>query len=207
MTTLDLPALALIAAAQARGITRVTAGDGGDLTALAAALTALGAVVSRADAGDWQVQGTGVGGWREPDTVLDLSGRPGAVPLLAGALATCDFTSVLAGDSGLTPGLCRALWGLGARLTLRRQDRLPGAVTGTAWPLPALHSGLAMAEGLALLLAGLNSPGRTGVTMVAGMKPAVDLLRRFGAPLAVADGVVWVTGFADLAGADIVIGA
>ena len=205
MPRIDLPSLAMILAAQAAAATRIAVADRVDLTDLATALTALGAAVVPTTTGEWRIQGTGVGGWREPDRVLDLSGRPGAAPLLAGTLAVCDFTSVLAGDSGLTPALCRALEQLGARLHLRRGGLLPGAVTGTPWPLPALHQQLTAVEAAAMLLAGLNSPGRTGVAMMVDLEPAIDLMRRFGAHLRVQDNVTWVTGFADLTGADIVI--
>ncbi|MBJ7414666.1 MAG: hypothetical protein JHC88_04230, partial [Niveispirillum sp.] len=64
----------------------------------------------------------------------------------------------------------------------------------------ALHDGLGAADGIGLLLAGLNSPGRTGVTMLPEMEPALDLLRRFGAGVRVEDGNVWVTGYPDLLG-------
>lgn len=196
MSAIDLPSLALILAALARGGTRLHIGDHSGLAALGGALAALGATVEEGEA--WFVRGRGMGGWREPDRVLDLSARPGAVPLLAGALAAHDLSAMLAAESVALTGLCPALERVGARLTLRRGNRLPGAITGTPWPLPALHEGLGADEGMALLLAGLNSPGRTGVTMLPGMEPALDRLRRFGAVVSVEGDTVWVTGYPDL---------
>lgn len=199
MSAIDLPSLALILAALARGGAQVHVRDTDGLDALAHALTALGAAM--VEGGEaWRIQGRGMGGWREPGWVLDLGPRPGAVPLLAGALAAHDVTAVLAAESVSLAGLRPALERVGARLTLRRGDLLPGAITGTPWPLPALHEGLGAADGMGLLLAGLNSPGRTGVTMLPGMEPALDLLRRFGAGVCVEDGNVWVTGYPDLLG-------
>ncbi|MFV3127561.1 hypothetical protein [Niveispirillum sp. KHB5.9] len=207
MPAIDLSSLALILGAMARGPTRVTGADDPGLDGLAAALGALGVHVTKAGAGGWAVHGTGVGGWREPDRVLDLTGRPGAVPLLAGALAAHPFTAVLVGDSDATLATLRGpLERLGAGFALRRLDRLPGSMTGAEWPLPALHRGMGPADGIALLLAGLNSPGRTGVTDMRELAPGLDLLRRFGATIDQIDGTAWVRGHPDLTGADIAVG-
>ncbi|AUN30790.1 hypothetical protein [Niveispirillum cyanobacteriorum] len=198
MSAIDLPSLALILAALARGGTHVHVRDAHGLAALMPALTALGATVAAGET--WRVQGRGMGGWCEPDRVLDLTARPGAVPLLTGALAAHDVTAVLAAESVSLTGLRPALERVGARLTVRRGDLLPGTITGTPWPIPALHEGLGPSKGMGLLLAGLNSPGRTGVTMLPDMEPALDLLRRFGAGVSVEDGNIWVKGYPDLLG-------
>lgn len=203
MSSIDLPSLALILAALARGGARLHLTDTSGLDALGGALTALGATVEAGET--WLVRGRGLGGWREPDRVLELDMRPGAALLLAGALAPHDVTAVLAAESVALTGLRRALERVGARLCLRRGDLLPGTITGTPWPLPALHEGLGTVEGMALLLAGLNSPGRTGVTLLADMEPGLDLLRRFGAVVTVDARTVWVTGYPDLLGPDGVI--
>jgi len=200
MSKIDLSSLALILAALARGGTRLHLTDTAGLDTLGGALTALGATVEAG--GTWLVRGRGVGGWREPDRVLDLDARPGATLLLAGALATHDLTAVLATESVSLSGLRPALERIGARLSLRRGSLLPGTITGTPWPLPCLHDGLSAEEGMGLLLAGLNSPGRTGVTLLSGMEPGLDLLRRFGAMVSVEAGNVWVKGYPDLMGQD-----
>lgn len=203
MPAIDLSSLALILGAMARGTTGVTGTDDTGLDGLAAALGALGADVTKAGPGGWVVRGTGVGGWREPDRVLDLSRRPGAVPLLAGVLAASPFTAVLEGDSGNGLATLRApLERLGAGFALRRLDRLPGSVTGTPWPLPARHEGLGPVDGMAVLLAGLNSPGRTGVTDMRDLAAGIGLLRRFGAVVDQMDGTAWITGHPDLTGLD-----
>lgn len=198
MSAIDLPSLALILAALARGCTSLHAPDTDDLAGLTLALTALGATVDRRGTGGWFIQGRGLGGWREPDRVLDLGTRGQAVPLLAGALAAHDLTALLSAESVALTGLRPALERVGARLTLRRGYRLPGAIIGAPWPLPALHEGLGADDGMALLLAGLNSPGRTGVTMLPTMEPALALLGRFGAAVSVEAETVWVTGYPDL---------
>lgn len=200
MSKIDLSSLALILAALARGGTRLHLTDTAGLDTLGGALTALGATVEAGET--WLVRGQGVGGWREPDRVLDLTMRPGAALLLAGALAVHDVTAVLAAESVSLTGLRPALERIGARLTVRRGDLLPGAITGTPWPLPCLHEGLSAEEGMALLLAGLNSPGRTGVPLLSVMEPGLDLLRRFGAVVSVAGTQVWVAGYPDLIAPD-----
>ena len=211
MSPIDLPSLALILAAAARGATHVAGTGLPDRAQLAVVLAALGARLDADGQGGWNVRGTGTGGWREPGRVLELGRAPGAVPLLAGMLAVQPFTSVLATDSGNASLSLAALRGplerVGARLVLGRLDRLPGTVTGTVCPLPARHDGLGPVEGLSVLLAGLNSPGRTGVDDVPGLAPGLDMLRRFGVQVQVVDGTAWVTGYPDLAGADVTPGA
>jgi 3-phosphoshikimate 1-carboxyvinyltransferase len=203
MSVIDLPSLALILGALARGCTRIVAKEDGALDGLVVALGALGASVTKPASGEWLVQGTGLGGWREPDAVLDLGAKVGAVPLMAGLLATHDFTSVLVGDSVSLIGLRGALERVGARFALRRLDRLPGAVTGTAWPLPARHEGLTPVDAAALLLAGLNSPGRTGVVADPELDQAIGLMRAFGAAVDRAEDMIWVTGYPDITGTDV----
>lgn len=214
----DLPALALILASLARGTSRIGGvADIGGLSGLAGALRALGAGIA-ADGGDgWIVRGRGVGGWAEPARVLELGARPEAAALLAGALSTHPFHAVLAADSGDAPvgltGIRLALTRIGAEIRLRRLDRLPGAIAGAVWPLPALHdmAGADAADAVGLLLAGLNIPGRTAVRVAASavLDPALDLLRHFGAAVTVdrADGqvVAAVTGHADLTARDLAL--
>ncbi|MFY8092197.1 MAG: hypothetical protein ACOVN0_01825 [Niveispirillum sp.] len=210
MTQIDLSPLTLILAATARGTTRLAGMGGAGIVQLATALTALGAWLEGDGQGNWTVRGTGVGGWREPGRVLELGQIPDAVPLLAGMLATLPFTSVLATDSGdgaqVLTDLRVPLERVGARLVLGRGDRLPGSITGTAWPLPAHHTGLEGKAALSLLLAGLNSPGRTGIDARPALDPALDLLRRFGAGAETLDGITWVTGYPDLTGTGLATG-
>ena len=59
--------------------------EGDDVMATAAALRALGAGIERTGDGSWRVEGVGVGGLAEPDSVLDLGNSGTAVRLLAGS--------------------------------------------------------------------------------------------------------------------------
>ncbi|OYQ35928.1 hypothetical protein CHU95_06620 [Niveispirillum lacus] len=208
MAQINLPYLALILAAAARGTTHLTGIGGAGVLPLVTALTALGARLEEgAVAGRWTVCGTGVGGWREPGCVLELGPAPGAVPLLAGMLATLPLLCVLSADSeegrtSLRP-LRAALERVGAGFMLGGGDRLPGCLIGTGWPLPAHHGDVSGAAALALLLAGLNSPGRTGVDAHPDLDRALDLLRRFGAEIQTVNGVAWITGYPDLVGTEV----
>ena len=58
--------------------------EGEDVLCTASALGNLGAVVSRRSDGLWQVHGRGVGGFDEPESVLDLGNSGTGVRLLMG---------------------------------------------------------------------------------------------------------------------------
>ena len=55
-------------------------------------MRALGAKISRDDAGLWTVIGCGVGGLHEPDQILDMGNSGTAARLLMGLVGTQRFT-------------------------------------------------------------------------------------------------------------------
>src|SRR5271169_3034046 len=59
-----------------------------DVLNTAAAMRAFGARVTRAGQGVWSVWGTGVGGWGEPENVLDFGNSGTGSRLVMGAMAT-----------------------------------------------------------------------------------------------------------------------
>jgi 3-phosphoshikimate 1-carboxyvinyltransferase len=64
---------ALILGALSVGETRITGLlEAQDVLNTAAAMRAFGAQLVRSGAGEWKVRGTGVGGWAEPENVLDF---------------------------------------------------------------------------------------------------------------------------------------
>ena len=75
--------------------------EGEDVMAAAAAMRALGAQISRDDAGLWTVIGCGVGGLHEPNQILDMGNSGTAVRLLMGLVGTQTFTSTFTGDESL----------------------------------------------------------------------------------------------------------
>ena len=92
---------ALLFAALATGrstLTNLATGD--DVHATRAALDALGVGI-RTGAEAVTVSGTGLDGWREPESVLDCGNSGTTMRVLSGALAGRPFLSVLTGDSSL----------------------------------------------------------------------------------------------------------
>ncbi|MEN8196668.1 MAG: 3-phosphoshikimate 1-carboxyvinyltransferase, partial [Pseudomonadota bacterium] len=141
--------------------------EGEDVLCTAAALRELGAGVERGEDGVWRVQGVGLGGLREPSGILDMGNSGTAARLLMGVLASHPLTAFLTGDESL----CRRpmarvqvpLEQFGARIVAREGGRMPLAITGAGDPMPVAYR-LPVASAQvksAVLLAGLNTPGKT----------------------------------------------
>ena len=184
---------ALIFGALSVGETTVTGllvGD--DVLRTAAALRVLGARVERQGDGIWRVQGVGVGGLAEPADVLDLGNSGTGARLLMGVAATHPFVSFFTGDASLRrrpmARVAEPLQRFGARFLAREGLRLPLAIQGTADPVPIDYR-LPVASAQvksAVLLAGLNTPGRTTVVEPEPTRDHTErLLRHFGAEVAV----------------------
>ena len=209
---------ALILGALGIGETRI-AGllESEDVLATATALRALGAQIERDDSGIWSVFGRGVGGLGEPAGVLDLGNSGTAVRLLIGVAATHPFKTTFSGDASLSKRpmerVMTPLRQMGAQFTARRDGCLPITVTGTDQPIPITYE-LPVASAQvksAVLLAGLNTPGRTTVIEP---EPARDhterMLIHFGAEVETRDsqeggGSVALTGQPELTGRDVVV--
>src|ERR1700743_952022 len=79
----------LILGALAVGETRITGLlEAEDVLNTGHAMRAFGAVVTRDGPGEWRVWGRGVGGWREPDNVLDFGNSGTGSRLGMGALGS-----------------------------------------------------------------------------------------------------------------------
>ncbi|HET6467628.1 MAG TPA: 3-phosphoshikimate 1-carboxyvinyltransferase [Geminicoccaceae bacterium] len=161
---------ALMFAAMARGTSRIEGLlEGEDVLRTAGALRALGVGLERLADGGWRVEGVGVGGFREPEGVLDLGNAGTGARLLLGLLAGHGFTSFLTGDASLRARpmarVVEPLSQMGAAFVTRSGARLPLAVTGRSEPRPIIwRSKVASAQvKSAILLAGLHAPGRTVV--------------------------------------------
>ncbi len=93
---------ALMFAALAIGKSRITGLlEGEDVLSTAAAMRALGAVVTRQGDGSWEVYGAGVGGLRAPAAHIDMGNSGTAVRLLTGLLGSHDLTVTFVGDASL----------------------------------------------------------------------------------------------------------
>jgi len=186
---------ALIFGALAVGETRIEGLlEGGDVLATARALTAYGVEVARDSPGTWRVWGTGIGGFQEPTSELDLGNAGTAVRLLMGVAAHYPFASFFTGDASLRDRpMSRAtepLIEMGARVTTRSGCRLPLALTGSTQLLPITYT-LPVASAQvksAILLAGLAAPGETTVIEQSPSRDHSELmLRHFGANIGVVD--------------------
>ncbi|MDE0048346.1 MAG: 3-phosphoshikimate 1-carboxyvinyltransferase [Rhodospirillales bacterium] len=184
--------------------------EGEDVMATAAALRALGARIERTGDGDWRVEGVGVGGLAEPDSVLDLGNSGTAVRLLAGICASHGFTTFMTGDRSLRRRpmgrIIEPLERMGAQFVARSVGRLPLALLGAAQPLPIEYR-LPMPSAQvksAVLLAGLNAPGETRVVEPAPSRDHTErMLRLFGARVGVEEGAdgastISVAGYPEL---------
>ncbi len=200
------------------GETRITGLlEGEDVLATADAMRAFGADVCRDDDGTWRVVGRGVGGLREPAEVLDLGNSGTAVRLLMGLAGGHAFATTFSGDASL----CRRpmnrimspLGEMGIQFTSREGGRLPITVTGPKTLLPVCYT-LPVASAQvksAVLLAGLNAPGKTTVIEPQPTRDHSELmLRHFGAEIIVEDQddgsrQITLTGQPELEAADIVV--
>lgn len=168
--------------------------EGEDVMATAAALDALGVRCGRDETGIWRVSGVGIGGFAEPDRVLDLGNSGTSARLLMGLLATHPFTSFLTGDASLRnrpmARVAEPLTLMGAEILSRRGNRLPLAVTGAADPIPITYRLPVPSAQVksAILLAALNAPGETSVIETRPSRDHTELmLQAFGADIRVAE--------------------
>ncbi len=185
--------------------------EGEDVLRTAEVMTALGAEILRESDGTWRVWGRGLGGLTAPEQVLDLGNSGTGVRLLMGVLAGHPVTATLTGDASLCARpmgrVMTPLGEMGARFAARDGGRLPLTVTGAARPSP-LNYRLPVASAQvksAILLAGLNAPGRTTVIEPAPTRDHSELmLRHFGAKVTVeeteAGRAISITGQPELTG-------
>lgn len=162
--------------------------EGEDVLSTAAAMRAFGAEVERDGDGVWHVHGHGVGALAEPADVIDMGNAGTGVRLLMGLAATHPVTAFFTGDASLRRRpmgrIATPLAGFGAVFTGRDGNLLPMAVTGARHPVPVDYATPVASAQVksAVLLAGLNAPGRTIVTeRVATRDHTERMLTHFGA--------------------------
>jgi 3-phosphoshikimate 1-carboxyvinyltransferase len=180
---------ALILGALAVGETRIDGLlEGDDVLATAAVLRALGADIERDGSGTWHVHGFGVGGFAEPAAVLDHGNSGTGVRLMMGAVATTPISVTFTGDASLCRRPMRRviepLEMFGAEIHAREGGRLPLTLKGARLAMPVTYR-LPVASAQvksAVLLAGLNAPGRTTVLEAEATRDHTErMLRHFGA--------------------------
>ena len=186
---------ALILGALAVGETQVTGLlEGGDVLDTAKAMRAFGAEVTRHSPGTWSVHGVGVGGFAEPEAVIDCGNSGTGVRLIIGAMATTPITATFTGDASLSKRpmgrITDPMALFGAQAYGRRGGRLPMTIVGAASPVPVRYATPMPSAQVksAVLLAGLNAPGETVVIEREATRDHSErMLRGFGAALTVED--------------------
>lgn len=193
--------------------------EGEDVLRTAATLRALGAGVEHGRDDVWRVRGLGIGGLVEPAEILDMGNSGTAARLLMGVLASHPLTAFLTGDESLRRRpMARVqvpLERFGAQIVARSGGRMPLAITGAADPMPVSYR-LPVASAQvksAVLLAGLNAPGKTTAIELQPTRDHTErMLRHFGAEVETVeegDGAlaVTVTGQPELGGREIEVPA
>jgi 3-phosphoshikimate 1-carboxyvinyltransferase len=201
---------ALMLAAMARGRSRITGlSEGADVAATAAALTAMGVRIEREADGTRLVDGMGTGCLLQPEAALDMGNSGTSARLLAGLIASHPIQATLIGDASLSRRpmgrVIEPLSRIGAEFTAAPGGTLPLTIRGLCPAVPREHR-LEIASAQvksALLLAGLNTPGRTRVIEPVPTRDHSErMLKRFGAAIRVTragnDTIVDLDGEAEL---------
>ena len=183
----------LILGAMAVGETHITGLlEGEDVLDTAKAMQAFGATVINHGGGEWSVRGVGVGGFAEPDGVIDCGNSGTGVRLIMGAMATTPITVTFTGDASLNGRpmgrVTDPLALFGTQAYGRKGGRLPMTLVGAAEPVPVRYTVPVPSAQVksAVLLAGLNAPGQTVVIEKEATRDHTErMLQGFGATLTV----------------------
>lgn len=163
-----------------------------DVVNTAKAMAALGAGVERKPDGSWAIDGVGVAGLMSPAESLDFGNSGTGVRLAMGLMATTPLVARCVGDASLSKRpmgrVTRPLSLFGARFETSEGDRLPLTLHGARDPAPVTYT-LPVASAQvksAVLLAGLNTPGRTTVIEPVATRDHTErMLTSFGARLTI----------------------
>jgi 3-phosphoshikimate 1-carboxyvinyltransferase len=185
---------ALIFGALTVGETRISGLlEGEDVLNTGKAMRSLGARIERTGEGAWHVQGVGVGGFREPQEVLDFGNSGTGCRLVMGAVAGCPITAAFDGDPSLRKRPMQRILDpvqlIGARATkMTDGGRLPLTLQGAREPMPIVYRTPVPSAQIksAVLLAALAAPGETTVIESEASRDHTErLLTHFGAEVSV----------------------
>ncbi len=181
----------LILGAMCVGETRISGLlEGEDVLDTAKAMRAFGAEVEDLGGGNWRVYGVGVGGFAEPENVIDCGNSGTGVRLIMGAMASSPITATFTGDASLNgrpmARVTDPLALFGAQSHGRTGGRLPMTIVGAADPMPVRYVVPMPSAQVksAVLLAGLNAPGQTVVIEKEATRDHTErMLAGFGATI------------------------
>ena len=205
----------LILGALAIGQTRITGLlEGQDVLDTARAMVSFGAQVEKVEGGEWYVEGVGVGGFAEPETVVDCGNSGTGVRLIMGAMATTPINVTFTGDHSLNSRpmgrVTDPLSKFGVATFGRSKGRLPMTIVGARSPIPIQYTVPVPSAQVksALLLAGLNVPGDTIITETEKTRDHTErMLSSFGAEIKVEDypnrRLITLSGYSELKGQNV----
>jgi len=189
--------------------------EGEDVLATADAMHAMGSEVTQLSTGHWRVAGRGVGGLASPTNEIDMGNAGTGVRLLMGLVATHPITCTFVGDASLSRRPMERVMGplrkFGTVFEAQEGGLLPITVRGTDDPMPITYE-LEVASAQvksAVLLAGLNTPGKTTVIEPIPTRDHTEnMLRHFGAEVVTetrpeGGNIITLTGQPELVAADI----
>lgn len=161
-----------------------------DVINTARAMQALGATAEKRADGAWHVRGVGVSGLMSPQAPLDFGNSGTGVRLALGLMASTPLTARCIGDASLSKRpmgrVIDPLSRIGARFEASEGGRLPLTLHGAKDAVPIIYT-LPVASAQvksAVLLAGLNTPGRTTVIEPVATRDHTErMLTAFGAKL------------------------
>lgn len=164
--------------------------EGQDVLDTAKAMRAFGADVTDHGGGNWSVHGVGVGGFAEPENVIDCGNSGTGVRLIMGAMATSPITATFTGDASLNgrpmARVTDPLALFGCQTVGRDGGRLPMTLVGAAEPVPVTYVVPVPSAQVksAVLFAGLNAPGKTIVIEAEATRDHTErMLAGFGAEI------------------------
>ena len=207
----------LILGALAIGQTRITGLlEGQDVLDTARAMVGFGAQVEKVEGGEWYVEGVGVGGFAEPETVVDCGNSGTGVRLIMGAMATTPINVTFTGDHSLNSRpmgrVTDPLSKFGVATFGRSKGRLPMTIVGARSPIPIQYTVPVPSAQVksALLLAGLNVPGDTIITETEKTRDHTErMLSSFGAEIKVEDypnrRLITLSGYSELKGQNVLV--
>lgn len=189
--------------------------EGEDVLCTIEALKQLGAKVEK-EKDIWRIEGTGIEGLKQPNSILYMGNSGTSARLLIGLLGTRPFRTSFNGDASLCKRpmnrVITPLKQMGAEFE-SAEGRLPLTVIGSQNPKPIAYR-LPMASAQvksAILLAGLSVNGKTTVIEPIPTRDHTErMLKFFGADLEIEkneyrEEIISVRGIAKLKGQEVVV--
>ena len=179
-----------------------------DVFKTANGLKALGVDIYK-NGDEWFVHGVGIGGFCEPDNIIDCGNSGTSVRLLMGLVSTCPIKVTFTGDESLRKRpmdrVVEPLSEFGANFSTNYDCKLPIHVIGSDEPIPINHILKIPSAQVksAILLAGLNVKGITSITENEATRDHTEkMLESFGANIKVKrkglSKVISVSGFSKI---------